>query len=77
VNGAVTEVYQVFAGGQSGPMARQSVPVVKDVPARGIHTVIERLALAHAGGQDPVAVGREIAAERGQAIPIEAAETVA
>jgi len=77
VNGEVTEVYQVFAGGQSGPMARQSVPVVNDVPAREIHTVIERLALAHAGGQDPVAVGREIAAERGQAMTIEAAETVA
>ena len=77
MNGEVTEVYQVFAGGQSGPMARQSVPVVNDVPAREIHTVIERLALAHAGGQDPVAVGREIAAERGQAMAIEAAETVA
>jgi ferredoxin-nitrite reductase len=77
MNGEVTEVYQVFAGGQSGPMARQAVPVVDTVPAAEIHTVIERLALAHAGGHDVVAVGREIAAERGQAMTPEAAETVA
>jgi ferredoxin-nitrite reductase len=77
VNGEVTEVYQVFAGGRSGPMARQSVPVVNNVPAADIHTVIERLALAHAGGHDVVAVGRDIAAERGQAVTSEAAGTVA
>jgi len=77
VNGEVTEVYQVFAGGQSGPMARQAAPVVNNVPAREIHTVIERLALAHASGQDVVAVGREIAAERGQVMPPGVAETVA
>ena len=36
------------------------------MPATEIDGVIERLARAHAAGQDLVAVGREIAGERGE-----------
>jgi ferredoxin-nitrite reductase len=67
VGGQVAEVYQVFVGGKLGPGARGALPVLSAVPATQIDGVIERLVKAHAAGQDLVAVGREIAGERGEA----------
>jgi ferredoxin-nitrite reductase len=75
VGDEVVEVYQVFAGGRSGPGARPATPVLDKVPAAQVGDVIERLAQAHAAGGDLVAAGREIAAELGQAV--EAADETA
>jgi ferredoxin-nitrite reductase len=63
VNGEVIQVYQVFAGGRSGPAARPAVPVLDRVPATEITAVVERLARAHAAGRDLVAEGLAIAAQ--------------
>jgi sulfite reductase beta subunit-like hemoprotein len=72
VNGQVTEVYQVFVGGRLGVGARAALPVLSAVPAAEIDGVIERLARAHATGQDLVAAGRDIASARGEGDEAEA-----
>lgn len=64
VDGEATEVYQVFAGGRGGPAARPAVSVMNNVSADEVGAVISRLAMAHATGQDLVAVGQQLAAER-------------
>jgi ferredoxin-nitrite reductase len=67
VNGAVLEVYNVFAGGKLGSHPRGAEPVVARVPAAQVGEVIERLAQAHADGQDLVEAGRAIARQVGHA----------
>jgi ferredoxin-nitrite reductase len=63
VDGQVIEVYQVFAGGQLGANAQPAQPIIAAVPAGQIGEVIERLARAHAAGQDLVEAGQELARE--------------
>jgi ferredoxin-nitrite reductase len=66
IGGQVAEVYQVFVGGRLGLGARGALPVLSAVPATEVDGVVERLARAHAAGQDLIVVGREIATERGE-----------
>jgi sulfite reductase beta subunit-like hemoprotein len=63
VDGQVIEVYQVLAGGKLGANAQPAQPVIAAVPASQIGEVIERLARAHAAGQDLVEAGQELARE--------------
>ncbi|MFI5266188.1 MAG: ferredoxin--nitrite reductase [Chloroflexota bacterium] len=66
IDGAVTEVYQVFVGGRSGRAARAATEVLTSVPASEISEVVERLVHAHEAGQDLTATALDIAAERDQ-----------
>ena len=66
IDGAVTEVYQVFVGGRSGRAARAATEVLGPIPASEIADVVERLVHAHEAGQDLAAAALSIAAERDQ-----------
>jgi ferredoxin-nitrite reductase len=63
VGDQVGEVYQIFVGGRSGPVARPAQQLVGQIPAARVPAIVERLAIAHARGADLLEVGPAIVAE--------------
>ncbi|MBV9897773.1 MAG: ferredoxin--nitrite reductase [Chloroflexi bacterium] len=60
IGDTVQEVYQVFVGGRAGVHARPAQPLVAQVPADQIGSVVARLAEAHAAGADLLEVGASV-----------------